>query len=106
MRFINRELMRENAEKRRRRLEAARALGTHTIEEWQALCVEFDYRCVRCGASCEKIHKDHVLPLYQGGSDSVDNLQPLCRRCNCAKGPETTNWAVYRRTHGFGDVAT
>jgi 5-methylcytosine-specific restriction endonuclease McrA len=86
---------------RAQRLAAARALGTHTADEWQALVSRFAGRCVRCGASDRAVEKDHIKPLYQGGSDAIDNLQPLCARCNCAKGPEATNWAAYREEHGF-----
>jgi hypothetical protein len=28
---------------------------------------------------------DHVLPLAMGGTDDVDNLQILCRKCNRGK---------------------
>lgn len=32
---------------------------------------------------------DHVLPLTQGGDESVDNLVVCCRDCNAKKGPRT-----------------
>lgn len=88
---------------RAKRLAAARALGTHTAEEWAALVAKFGGRCVRCTIA-GRVEKDHIRPLYQGGSDAIDNLQPLCPRCNSSKGPETTNWAAYRETHGFDEV--
>lgn len=99
--------MRKLDARRRRadRLSAARQLGTHTAEEWAALVARFAGRCVRCGIRPHAVEKDHIKPLYQGGSDGIDNLQPLCARCNCAKGPETTNWAAYRDAHGFGSEA-
>jgi 5-methylcytosine-specific restriction endonuclease McrA len=84
------------------RLSQARALGTHTDDEWQAILEEFDYRCVRCGCTPHgRPCKDHILPIYIGGSDSAKNLQPLCRQCNTAKGPDSFNWAEFRRAHGF-----
>jgi 5-methylcytosine-specific restriction endonuclease McrA len=89
------------------RLAAARAKARHTDEQWEAVIDEFGNRCVRCG--CEfsgtlaKPTKDHVVPIYQGGSDGVENLQPLCSDCNSQKGPETFNWADYRRRHGFDE---
>jgi 5-methylcytosine-specific restriction endonuclease McrA len=33
-----------------------------------------------------KIHFDHVIPYSWGGSDTVENLQILCERCNLRKG--------------------
>ena len=81
----------------------ARKLGRHTKAEWLALCAEFDQRCVRCGLKDYHIDKDHIVPLYLGGSDGLDNIQPLCARCNASKTGESTNWAAYRRQHGFDD---
>ncbi len=80
---------------------AARALGTHTKEEWEALLTEFDWRCVRCEGLFSYLERDHIKPVYQGGSDSIQNIQPLCARCNCSKGPEDFNWKEHRRAHGF-----
>jgi 5-methylcytosine-specific restriction endonuclease McrA len=51
------------------------------------------------------LERDHIVPIYQGGSDAITNIQPLCKRCNCAKGPETTDWAQRRREHGFEEAA-
>lgn len=87
--------------KRRRRLAAARRKGTHTNEEWSALKNEFLMHCVRCGCVPGKLVKDHITPLYQGGSDGLENLQPLCIRCNSSKGAEAFNWKEFRRERGF-----
>lgn len=78
---------RQNAKLRSERMAAARAKGTHTKEEWADLVAACGNKCVRCGADGNVV-KDHVVPVYQGGSDGIDNLQPLCVRCNGAKGPE------------------
>lgn len=76
---------------RSQRLSEARKKGTHTPEQW-AWLVSHCGRCVRCGAEGERLVKDHIKPLYQGGSDGMENLQPLCRRCNASKGPEATDF--------------
>jgi len=75
--------------KRHERLAAARARGTHTHEEWAALLEVCGRKCVKCGAPATA--KDHIVPIYQGGSDAIDNLQPLCKPCNSRKGPDSTD---------------
>lgn len=46
-----------------------------------------DYKCVECGATKEdtRLHIDHILPVSQGGTDELSNLQTLCETCNLAK---------------------
>ena len=80
-----------NQKTRSERLSEARKKGTHTNEEWAALIWVFDQKCVRCGDGKNAITKDHIIPIYQGGSDAIDNLQPLCQSCNGSKGPEGTD---------------
>lgn len=81
---------------RKQRLIAARAKGSHTDKEWAQLKSDFGYYCVRCGCLPITLHKDHITPIYQGGSDGIDNIQPLCPKCNSSKGSETTNWVQFR----------
>ena len=78
------ELAATNSAKRSDRLAAARRIATHTQEEWTALLSALGGRCLVCGAESD-ICKDHINPLYLGGSDGIDNLQPLCRSCNSKK---------------------
>lgn len=67
---------------RQQRLKVAREKGTHTDEEWAALVEEFGGLCARCHCKADPISKDHIIPICEGGSDSIDNLQPLCCPCN------------------------
>lgn len=74
------------ATNRRRALKYA-SESTHTEVEWQKLKAFYNFKCLRCGAQEPdiKLTRDHVIPLTQGGSDSIDNVQPLCARCNSKK---------------------
>lgn len=46
------------------------------------------YTCVRCGKKLRKSDAeiDHILPQSLGGTNSIDNLQVMCKSCNCSKG--------------------
>lgn len=41
-------------------------------------------KCVDCGAT-EYLEFDHIIPVARGGSNSDQNIQILCRKCNLAK---------------------
>lgn len=58
--------------------------GTHTEREWADLCEAMGGRCLRCNSDAP-LTKDHVVPVSQGGTNDIGNLQPLCRPCNAAK---------------------
>lgn len=62
--------------------------GAFTAAEWRALCHKFNYRCLACGRRepVIKLTVDHVLPIQMGGTNTIDNLQPLCGDCNSSKG--------------------
>jgi 5-methylcytosine-specific restriction endonuclease McrA len=62
----------------------AGAVGTFTKEEWVGLCAAYDNRCIACGLA-RPLTPDHVIPIVMGGGNSIDNLQPMCRSCNCSK---------------------
>lgn len=78
---------------------AAREKGQHTRAEWQAMKRFYHFHCVRCQQRPDwrttRLTKDHVIPISEGGDDSITNLQPLCPKCNSRKGTKTKD---YRQT--------
>lgn len=59
--------------------------GNFTTDEWLDLCSSFGNVCVGCGTD-ERLTIDHIIPITQGGSSGIENLQPLCKPCNSSKG--------------------
>ena len=62
-----------------------------TKSERNAIYLMFDRRCAYCGAkiTCREMQIDHVVPLYNGGADDIDNMLPACRSCNKYKSTMT-----------------
>jgi len=67
-----------------------------TAEQWRALCAYYGYTCLRCGKREPEIllSPDHVIPIARGGSNSIHNIQPLCRVCNKKKYAKTGDYRV------------
>lgn len=44
-----------------------------------------DFTCRTCGRRT-RLSVDHIVPESAGGPTTMNNLQTLCKRCNCRKG--------------------
>lgn len=60
------------------------AAGTVTDGEIAEMLLRYGNRCLCCGTT-ERLQIDHIVPITKGGTRSIDNLQPLCKSCNCKK---------------------
>jgi hypothetical protein len=58
--------------------------GSHTKIEWMNLCRKYKYTCLACGER-KPLTEDHIVPVSLGGTDDIDNIQPLCLECNSRK---------------------
>lgn len=64
-------------------------LSTLTEAEWQDKVTKADFFCWLCGrkTTLERgqnitLSLDHVIPLSEGGTNTIDNVEPACVQCN------------------------
>ena len=66
----------------------AKARERYTARKYRDMVLERDnHRCVYCCADLkiETAHIDHRIPLNDGGSQDINNLQATCSKCNQRK---------------------
>ena len=54
----------------------------------QNVLMRDNYTCQICGATVKdgaKLEIDHIIPQSKGGTNDENNLQVLCKQCNCEK---------------------
>jgi 5-methylcytosine-specific restriction endonuclease McrA len=86
--------LRNRVETNRHRAKILGAPGDFTVIEWVMLVALYGCRCLCCGkwGGANDLQIDHVVPLERGGSNSIENIQPLCEKCNKAKGRKTIDY--------------
>lgn len=69
-------------------------LGSHTYGDWELLKKQYNFTCPCCNQSEPeiKLTEDHIIPLSKGGSDLIENIQPLCHHCNVTKHTDTIKY--------------
>ena len=65
--------------------------GTFTVQEWIDLCTMYNQTCLSCGV-IGPLTIDHIIPISKGGSNFIENIQPLCSKCNSSKGTRSWNY--------------
>lgn len=85
--WIEKNRLKKNFLTMKRRSQLLKLTGTHTFEEWKKLCDRYNYMCLCCKRVEPEItlSQDHIIPVSKGGSDNIENIQPLCRSCNSRK---------------------
>ena len=65
--------------------------GNFTDNEWKQLCQKYSCRCLACGEK-KPLTVDHVIPLSKGGTNTIENIQPLCKSCNSKKNNKAVDY--------------
>jgi hypothetical protein len=66
--------------------------GTITKAEWLSLLDKYGHKCIVPGCNRTDITMDHVVPVELGGSNTIDNIQPLCAHHNSSKGAKIMDY--------------
>lgn len=62
-------------------------------KEWLFIIGLINGKCLACGEPPEDlITLDHVIPMAKGGLNKIENVQPLCLRCNLKKGTRSVDF--------------
>lgn len=71
-------------------------------QEWEKIKEENDYSCASCEKSEPEVQLtlDHIIPTSKGGTNELDNIQPLCKSCNSSKKDKVSNLEVTGSNNG------
>ena len=62
-----------------------------SLQDWKNCLIYFGGECAYCGCTPRKnqrLTKDHLLPISEGGETISENIVPACFTCNSSKGAE------------------
>ena len=91
-----------------RRARKRSAEGSFTNGEWELLKKQYGFTCPCCKKSEPeiKLTRDHIVPLSKGGSNYIENIQPLCKSCNSYKHTQTIKYELQHKSSSLRSFKT
>lgn len=83
---------------RKRRAAKHASSGNFTVKAFEELCKRYGNKCLSCSSTGVALEADHVVPLTRGGSDDIDNIQPLCGTRNRSKSVKIVDYRAGENT--------
>lgn len=62
---------------------------SYSHQQWKETVIFFGGECAYCGRTMrkgERLTRDHLEPIKEGGETTQDNIVPACASCNSSKG--------------------
>lgn len=85
----NMKIIRKRAKAKRKGVE-----GSYTLSQWELLLKQYGFTCPCCKVVGIELHADHIIPIVKGGSNYIENIQPLCKVCNSRKYTKIIKYAI------------
>ncbi len=95
--YLSAKLENENEDEEHTELESTDASNMPEMDSytfvraglWWSVLARDNWICCSCGRSSKEegiiLEVDHIIPRSKGGTDDLDNLQTLCKKCNAGK---------------------
>lgn len=75
---------------------------SYTHQQWKETVIYFGGECAYCGRTMkkgERLTRDHLVPVAEGGTTCQSNIVPACGCCNSSKGKR--EWHEWFMTQPF-----
>lgn len=75
---------------------------SYTHQQWKETVIFFGGECAYCGCTPrkgERLTRDHLMPVRDGGATTQENIVPACGSCNSSKG--ASEWREWFMKQSF-----